>query len=98
MQVRSTHSKGTTENLNTKAHDLGGKNVLISRTFYYFGSRALDLPEPLEGLRVGRAHKSRFPANVISVFVDFITRQTAGVNAPPTNWPAGDDSWNTAVP
>ena len=73
----------------------GGKNVLISKTFYYFGSNALDLPEPLDNLKVGRAHKNRFPSNIICAFITFITRQTTGVNAPPTSWPRNDDSWKT---
>lgn len=30
-----------------RATDLGGKNVLISRDFYYFGSRAIPLPDDL---------------------------------------------------
>jgi hypothetical protein len=98
QQLQSMHSNGTNKNPETKAHDLGGKNVLISKTFYYFGSRALDLPKDLDNLKVGRAHKSRFSSDFISIFIDFISRQTAGINAPPNNWPADDDSWKTAGP
>lgn len=32
------------------ATDLGGMNVLISRDFYYFGSRAMQLPNALQGI------------------------------------------------
>jgi Nucleotide modification associated domain 2 len=95
QQLQSTHSNGANENLKTKAHDLGGKNVLISRTFYYFGSRPLDLLKSLDGLKVGRGHKCIFPPDIVSAFIAFITRQTAGVSAPPTYWPHNDDSWKT---
>lgn len=94
-QLQSMHSNGTNENLKTKAHDLGGKNVLISKAFYYFGSRALDLPDILNDLRVGRGHKSRFSSAIVSAFIGFISRQTVGVIAPPTDWPCNDDSWKT---
>ena len=95
QQLHSMHSNGTNENPETKAHDLGGKYVLISKIFYYFGSRPLDLPESLEDLKVGRAHKCRFPPDVVSVFIAFINRQKAIINAPPTSWPSNDDSWKT---
>jgi len=98
QQLQSMHSNGTYENHSTKAHDLGGKNVLISRTFYYFGSRPLDLPESLDDLKVVRFHKNRFTQDMVSAFVTFITRQTAGINAPPTSWPHNDDSWKTTGP
>ena len=96
-QLQSMHSHGPSENLATKAHDLGGKNALISKTFYYFGSRALDLPESLEELKVGRAHKNNFSQETISAFKEFMSRQTPGVNAPPTNWPLHDDSWRAST-
>ncbi len=94
-QLQSMHSFGPNENPKTKAHDLGGWNVLISKTFYYFGSQPLDLPESLKELVVGRAHKSNFSQATISAFRDFISKQTAGVTAAPTDWPPHDDSWTT---
>jgi hypothetical protein len=93
QQLQSMHSCGTSENPKTKARDLGGKNVLISNTFYYFGSRPLDLPEALNELKVARGHKNKFPPHVIAAFIKFISRQTRGVNAPPTSWPEHDGSW-----
>lgn len=95
QQLHSMHSNGANENPETKAHDLGGKYVLISKIFYYFGSRPLGLPESLNDLKVGRAHKCRFPPDVVSAFIAFINRQKAGINAPPTSWPSNDDSWKT---
>jgi len=95
QQLQSMHSNGTNENSKTKAHDLGGKYVLIAKTFYYFGSRPLDLPEILDDLKVRRAHKCRFSPDVVSAFTAFIKRQKVGINAPPTSWPSNDDSWKT---
>ena len=93
QQLQSTHSDGTDENHKNKAHDLGGKNVLISKTFYYFGSRPLDLPESLADLKVGRAHKNKFSPKIVFDFIDFIICQPVEVNAHPTSWPSNDDSW-----
>jgi hypothetical protein len=95
QQLQSTHSNGTKENLETKGHDLGGMYVLISKTFYYFGSNQIDLPECLHDLKVGRAHKCRFPTDVVSAFISFINCQTVGINAHPTSWPIDDASWKT---
>ena len=95
QQLQSRHSNETNENQKNKDKDLRGKNVLISKTFYYFGARPLNLPESLHDLKVGRAHKNRFLPEVVSAFIAFITRQRAGVNAPPTSWPINDDSWKT---
>jgi hypothetical protein len=97
-QLQSMHSNGTEENPVTKAHDLGGKNVLVSTTFCYFGSQALCLPPALDTLKTGRAYKCRFSPGVISSFLDFISDRPAGVNAPPTHWPRDDDSWTLVEP
>lgn len=95
QQLQSMHSNGANEDSAMKAQDLEGKNVLISNNFYYFGSRPLDLPTTLGPLKVSRGHKNRFPSDIVSGFLDFITCQTSGVNAPPTCWPPNDDSWDT---
>lgn len=92
-QLRSMHSKGDQENPDTKAHDLGGVNVLVARTFHYFGASGPELPGHLDELKVGRAHKNRFSRETISSFLEFIAPHPQGVNAPPTKWPVGDNSW-----
>jgi hypothetical protein len=97
-QLQSRHSDGANENREKKAGDFRGKNALISKTFYYLGSRPLDLPEDLDDLKVGRAHKNRFSPDIVKAFVAFISRQTVGVNAHPTSWPSNDDSWKTVGP
>jgi hypothetical protein len=95
QQLQSMHSNGTNENVARKTHDLGGKKVLISKTYFYFGSMPLDLPESLSVLKCGRGHKNRFFPDIISAFITFIILQSPGVNAAPTIWSQNDASWKT---
>ena len=92
-QLPSMHSHGAEADSVKKDHDLGGVNVLIARTFHYFGSRCLPLPDDLVRLKVGRAYRSVFPEEVISRFLRFIATQPEGISGPPTNWPTADQSW-----
>ena len=93
QQLRSMHANGDQENPKTKAHDLGGVNVLVARRFHYFGASGPELPSGLNELKVGRAHKNRFSCETITSFVEFMSSYPQGVNAPPTKWPDGDRSW-----
>ena len=93
QQLRSMHSHGAEENPETKAHDLGGVNVLVARRFHYFGGSGPELPLYLEELTVGRAHKNRFSRETIDGFLEFISSYPQGVSAPPTKWPGSDMSW-----
>lgn len=63
-QLPSMHSKGEAEAPETKAHDLGGEHALVSKTFAYFGSKAIPLPPELSPLKVGRGHKAKFSNEV----------------------------------
>ena len=85
-QLRSMHSNGVQENPETKAHDLGGVNVLIGTRFHYFGGCGPDLPRGLNVLRVGRGHKNQFSPITISNFLKFISSYPQGIIAPPTKW------------
>ena len=93
LQSMHSHNRGPEENPKTKDHDLGGINVLISKTFHYFGSQARELPSDLNALKVGRAHKCRFSQESVSRFLRFIAAQPAGISGPPTQWPSSDESW-----
>lgn len=97
QQLQSMHSDGENEDRDTKRLDLKGVNVLIGKTFHYFGGSGPDLPEGLNELKVGRGHKNRFSPETISKFLKFISSYRQGVIAPPTNWPSGDNSWQWAV-
>jgi hypothetical protein len=92
-QVQSMHSNGRRENAKTKAHDLGGENVLVSKNFHYFGSNAIELPRDLHPLKIGRAHRCHFSEEVIKRFLRFIAGQPRGVCAAPTMWSPDDASW-----
>lgn len=106
LQLQSMHSKRDAkrkpteeENLETKERDLKGKNVLISKRFHYFGKSALELPQSLEALKVGRGHKNRFPPETIDAFLEFIKDLDNGNNAAPkvhdrpAKWSEDDESW-----
>lgn len=92
-QLRSAHSKECHENPKAKAVDLSGINILIARTFRYFGGCGPELPEHLDTLKTGRGHKCRFQPETIDGFLEFIEGYPPGLNAPPSDWPSDDDSW-----
>lgn len=93
-QLQSMHSNGNNEDCGNKQRDLSGANVLISKKYYYFGSRALPLPPSFEELIVGRAHKNKFTAQFISSFLKFIQSKKNGLHASPSKWPRDDHSWS----
>ena len=85
IQLRSMHSKGKGEEQDsaTKAHDLKGRNALVARRFWYFGSQAIKLPKRLQMLVTGRGHRKVEIASVIATFQAFIKQYEEGVAAPP---------------
>jgi len=96
-QLRSLHSDGEVEDPERKAHDLGGKYVLVSETFAYFGSNALTLPLGLAELAVGRGHKCRFSDGVKAEFMQLVRERKFGIHAPPLRWPKNDESWKSVA-
>lgn len=92
-QLRSMHSDEESENPENKAHDLGGKYVLVSETFAYFGSEPQALPPELTVLVPGRGHRSRFSDEVKAAFLVFTRTVKFGVHAQPRHWKEGDMSW-----
>jgi len=86
-QLRSMHNPAD------MAHDLGGKYVLISETFAYFGSQPHELPHELTPIVPGRGHRSRFSEEVLAAFRSFTQTVTFGVHAEPRCWPKDDTSW-----
>jgi hypothetical protein len=76
-----------------RATDLGGKNVLLSRDFYYFGSRAIPLPDDLLPIcHQTQGHKSRANAPYFARFVSWLR----GLNLLPCQlygWPGSIVDW-----
>lgn len=71
-QRPSVHGK---KNIET---DLSGKNVLISRDFYYFGSRAVELPKNLRSIcHQTQGHRSDSNASYFDAFVTWLRRDFA---------------------
>ena len=87
------HSNGDLEDEENKAHDLGGKRILVSETFAYFGSKALPLPTRFQSLIVQRGHRSRFSDDLKAEFIRFAGSVGFGVHGEPRRWPDGDHSW-----
>jgi hypothetical protein len=55
------------------AHDLGGRNVLLSNDFYYFGDRPVAMPEHLLPIiRRGQGYRSRLNAALVQPFEQWI--------------------------
>jgi hypothetical protein len=96
-QLPSRHSDGEHEHSENKEHDLGGKNVLISETFAYFGSKPVTLPRELECLIVGRGHRSRFSDGEKNQFLKWASPSKFRVRAAPGHWPEDDKSWKSAA-
>ena len=79
IQLPSMHSldpkKGDwREDKDQMTEDLGGEYVLISRHFFYFGSKPLDLPPNLQELIVGRNYRCNFKNEheVHAKFMNFV--------------------------
>jgi len=74
--------------------DLSGKNVLISRDFYYFGSQAIDLPKHLDKIRhQTQGHKSKANDPYVAQFETWIR----GLGFPPGQhgWPDFIVDWDS---
>jgi len=97
-QLKSYHSRGCCENATNKKHDLNGENVLVSRHYVYFGSKAIALPpEFKKHLKVERGHKcNSIPEEVVTAFNRWanrlISRHKAGRHGQPRDWDRGDSS------
>jgi hypothetical protein len=76
--------------------DLGGENVLISRDFYYFGSRAIPLPSYLVAIcHQGVGHKSNANDNFVVPFERWIRGLNLGVGQI-YGWPDTVVDWISA--
>jgi len=75
--------------------DLRGERVLISETFVYFGSEAVELPDELKDLKVKRGHKCRFLPALVEEFIHcFVPKWETGVHAMPHRPPRNDEPWH----
>jgi hypothetical protein len=73
MQRSGVHDDGNREG------DLSGKNVLISQDFYYFGSRAILLPDHLRPIcHQTQGHRSISNAPYFDPFVEWIRSAVSG--------------------
>jgi hypothetical protein len=94
-QIQYIFSNTTSEDPDNRKPALRGEYVLVSKTFYYFGSRPLRFPKTLNELKFSEGSRSIFSPDIIPIFTSFISGLTPGVNAKPASWPDNDDSWKT---
>jgi Nucleotide modification associated domain 2 len=85
--------RASVHNSENKETDLSGKNVLISRDFYYFGNRAVRLPNSLLPIcHQTQGHRSDSNAPYFDRFVDWIR----GLGVEPGQvhgWPDFEVNW-----
>lgn len=90
-QRLSVHGK---ENVTT---DLNGKNVLISKDFYYFGSSARKLPNYLINIcHQTQGHRSELNAPYLEKFISWI-RSVAPVTGQIYGWPDYIIKWESTL-
>jgi hypothetical protein len=90
MQENSAHSKKDgTENEGHKQKDTEGKNVLISKHFYYFGDACIDIPTELKSI-IGNPRpikSTAIPEEVKKPFLDWLSLNfQQGINGDPISW------------
>jgi hypothetical protein len=68
-------------------HDLGGEFVLVASDYAYFGMNAVALPPHFTAIVPGRAHRCKFPADVVESFVGLIAGLGFGDHGRPAMWP-----------
>lgn len=74
--------------------DLGGKNVLLSRDFYYFGNRAIPLPKELLPIcHQGQGHKSKANDPYVATFEHWLRGLGLG-GGQIYGWPDTVISWS----
>jgi hypothetical protein len=90
VQVNSAHSlEGGKVNRKHLEVDTGGKNVLISKAFYYFGDKAIAIPERFREIcNKGRNMKSAsIPISVAGKFIQWLeSKHKVGIHGDPIDW------------
>ena len=67
------------------AHDLSGKNVLVCQQFWYFGTKAPQIPTEYSALiKVGSKHKNNIGSTVIHLFLEWLQSLPAGLTGEPS--------------
>ena len=105
IQADSHHSlENGQPNIHNIINDTQTDRVLISRHFAYWGSEAIDIPAQFLdfngiSLSVGRAHKSKFPNDFVTDFVQwFESLNLQGYLGTPYRWVGKNASWARSRP
>ena len=74
--------RSSVHDLGNKDTDLGGKNVLLSNHFYYFGDHPLFLPEKFQCIiKPNQGHKSKSNSNIVEEFIEWVTSLEISTNS-----------------
>lgn len=94
-QLPSQHwdRMGQREDPRTKRHDIGGRSVLATRDYVYFGGDGPPVPERLSFLRVQRGHRCRFSPAQVQAVLDWYDGLERGIRGPPAHWADDDTTW-----
>jgi len=90
IQENSAHSKENGKpNKNHLTRDVGGKKVLISQTFYYFGENSIEIPEALFDKMNGEKLRNYkiLDSNIGSQFIQIVrNKYEIGIHGDPSSW------------
>ena len=101
IQEDSAHSfEGGTTNLRHLEVDTGGKFVLISQRFFYFGDKAIRIPDRFRAVcSEGRSVKGpSIPDSTAHGFVQWVEAQYPnGIHGDPVGWKIHDQPYNAQL-
>ena len=87
IQEDSAHSSDSGVNKKHLSGDVGGKYVLISKKFYYFGCAAPKIPDKFIDICCEARNYKYADPELAAHFVEYIEgRFKPGINGDPTNW------------
>jgi hypothetical protein len=91
-QANSHHSlEDGGENEGNRITDTGGKHVLISDNFYYFGRNHFEVPDEFKAVTCGRRDRDfiskKIPSLTGEKFIQWLKKnQVRGIHGDPLNW------------
>ncbi len=90
VQEKSAHClKDLTTNNKHLLRDAGGKNVLLSKHFFYFGDKCVDIPQDLNKIYCesrGYCYRN-ICDNLVNKFIEWLeTNYKVGIYGDPINW------------
>lgn len=88
LQSNSHHSNPDGSiNFNNLNRDISGKYVLISDSFYYFGKKAIKLPDDLKSIcKERQGYKCNFEKELLDRLISWLKSHNKGINGLPISF------------